>query len=143
VAHTWGLVPQMHQLEQQVYELGEMAGLRWNLPFENYKGPVQYIAPADTIKLGTDELSILFTPGHSPGHICFYNEQQHFLINGDVVFRGSIGRTDLPGGNHQLLLNSIANNILTLPNETIIYSGHGDATTVGHEKKTNPYLQEL
>ncbi|MEL6988095.1 MAG: MBL fold metallo-hydrolase, partial [Bacteroidota bacterium] len=84
---------------------------------------------------------ILFTPGHSPASISFYDENSGNLIGGDVLFSGSIGRTDLPGGNFDTLINSIKTEFLSLPNETIVYCGHGPATTVGAERLTNPFLQ--
>jgi glyoxylase-like metal-dependent hydrolase (beta-lactamase superfamily II) len=90
--------------------------------------------------LGDDELEILETPGHSPGSICFYCRKQHFVIGGDVLFKRSIGRTDLSGGNHQTLLNSIRKKLFVLPSETLVYSGHGSPTTIGEEKMENPYL---
>ncbi|MEI9933823.1 MAG: MBL fold metallo-hydrolase [Ferruginibacter sp.] len=80
-------------------------------------------------------------PGHSPGSICFYCKKQYFIIAGDVLFQRSIGRTDLPGGDHQQLINNIRTKLFVLPDETIVYSGHGPTTTIGEEKKYNPYLQ--
>jgi hydroxyacylglutathione hydrolase len=83
---------------------------------------------------------LIFAPGHSPGHLCFYCRRQGFLIGGDVLFKESIGRTDLPGGNHATLISSIKTKLFALPDETVVYSGHGPATTIGHEKKHNPFL---
>ena len=83
---------------------------------------------------------ILFVPGHSPGHVAFYNKENNFLINGDCLFENSVGRTDLPGGNHQQLLNSIKNKIFQLPDETLVYCGHGNETTIKTEKNSNPFL---
>jgi glyoxylase-like metal-dependent hydrolase (beta-lactamase superfamily II) len=83
---------------------------------------------------------ILFVPGHSPGHVAFYNKENNFLINGDCLFENSIGRTDLPGGNHQQLINSIKNQIFQLPDETLVYCGHGNETTIKTEKSSNPFL---
>jgi glyoxylase-like metal-dependent hydrolase (beta-lactamase superfamily II) len=91
--------------------------------------------------LGTDELQVLFAPGHSPGHICFYCPAQHFLIGGDVLFRQSIGRTDLPGGDFDTLINSIRTKLFVLPGDTVVYPGHGDATTIAYEKANNPFLK--
>ena len=83
---------------------------------------------------------ILFVPGHSPGHVAFYNKENNFLINGDCLFEQSIGRTDLPGGNHEQLINSIKNEIFQLPDETLVYCGHGNETTIKAEKSSNPFL---
>ena len=111
----------------------------WNLPFDNYKGDVIYLRENDKVSLGDDRLEVFFTPGHSPGSIIFYCKKQQFVIGGDVLFRMSIGRTDLPGGNHDTLLNSIHTKLFVLPDETIVYPGHGEHTTIGFEKKHNPY----
>ena len=87
------------------------------------------------------KFEILFVPGHSPGHVAFYNKENKFLINGDCLFENSIGRTDLPGGNHQQLISSIKNKIFQLPDETIVYCGHGNETTIKAEKSSNPFLR--
>lgn len=99
-----------------------------------------YLKENDQIEFGNSVLQVLFTPGHSPGHVVFYNAEQGFCINGDVLFRNSIGRTDLPGGNHQTLINSIRNVMFALPDDTTIFTGHGQPTTIGFEKKYNPFL---
>jgi hydroxyacylglutathione hydrolase len=87
------------------------------------------------------KFEILFVPGHSPGHVAFYNQENNFLINGDCLFENSIGRTDLPGGNHQQLIDSIKNEIFMLPDETLVYCGHGNETTIKAEKSSNPFLR--
>ena len=92
------------------------------------------------INIGGIIFKILFVPGHSPGHVAFYNKENNFLINGDCLFEQSIGRTDLPGGNHQQLINSIKNEIFQLPDETLVYCGHGNETTIKAEKSSNPFL---
>lgn len=94
----------------------------------------------DTVKIGSGELKVLHVPGHSPGSICLYDEKDVFVIVGDALFKGSIGRTDLIGGNYRQLIEAIKEKLLTLPAETIVFSGHGDATTIGKEFDTNPYL---
>ena len=109
--------------------------------FTNYKGELHFLNEGDKIFLGDDELEILFTPGHSPASICFYCRAQNFLIGGDVLFNESIGRFDLPGGNEQQLYKSIREKLYTLPDETIVYPGHGEPTTIGHEKKYNPFVR--
>ena len=99
-----------------------------------------YIDENDIIEFGNQKLSIMHVPGHSPGSIVFYNEAEHCIVSGDVLFNGSIGRTDLPKGNHSQLINGIKAKLLILPDETIVYPGHGPSTTIGKEKKTNPFL---
>lgn len=138
-----GLEPYVHSNEQVVLENAELAGLKWNLPFDNYKGPLHFLRENDTVRLGEDILKVLYTPGHSPGHICFYCQNQQFIIGGDVLFRMSIGRTDLPGGDFDTLINSIQTRLFVLPDETIVYNGHGEPTSIGFEKTYNPFLKDI
>ena len=93
------------------------------------------------IQIDGIKFEILFVPGHSPGHVAFYNKENNFLINGDCLFENSIGRTDLPGGNHQQLIDSIKNEIFILPDETLVYCGHGNETTIKAEKSSNPFIR--
>ena len=140
VYEKFGTPLHIHPLEEPVLELAPAYGQLWNMPFENYKGPLQFLQEGDVIRIGQDELRILFTPGHAPGHICFYCEAQHFVISGDTLFRGSIGRTDLPMGDYDTLIHSIRTRLLVLPEETVVYPGHGDTTSVGEERVSNPFL---
>jgi hydroxyacylglutathione hydrolase len=140
IAETYALTPQIHPSEKVVLEYATTSGLMYNLPFDNYTGNFIFLKGGDKILLGKDELEIIEAPGHSPGHICFYCKAQNFLIGGDVLFNRSIGRTDLPGGNHQQLIKNIKEKLLVLPDATVVYSGHGPATTIGEEKRENPYL---
>ena len=94
----------------------------------------------DVVKIGGGELKVIHVPGHSPGSICLYDKEDGFVIVGDTLFAGSIGRTDLMGGNHRQLVDGIKNKLLTLPKETIVYSGHGEPTSIGREFTANPYL---
>ena len=141
IASEFGLIPQIHPKEKQVLEYAPVSGLMWGLPFDNYDGPLEFIQEGGTIRLGDDLLKILFVPGHSPGHVCFYCEAQSFVIGGDALFMGSIGRTDLPGGDYDTLIRNIKSQLLTLPDSVIVYSGHGERTTIGAEKRTNPFLK--
>ncbi len=100
-----------------------------------------YLEDGDKVKVGDGELDVLHVPGHSPGSIALYDPEGKYVIVGDALFDGSIGRTDLPGGDFGTLINSIKSKLLTLPDETTVYSGHGPATTIGKEKKYNPYLR--
>jgi hydroxyacylglutathione hydrolase len=140
ISETYQLTLHLHQKEIQVLSFAPAAGLMYNMPFDNYSGEFVLLKEGDTILLDKDELEVIEAPGHSPGHICFYCAKQHFLIGGDVLFNRSIGRTDLPGGNHQQLIKKIKEKLLVLPEETVVYSGHGPATTIGEEKRENPYL---
>lgn len=141
VYEQFGLVPQMHEGELplliEVQNYAPQMGLR----YEPSPIPESFLEDGQTIKFGESELELILVPGHSPAHLCFYAAQQGFLIGGDVLFRNSIGRTDLPGGNHEQLLMSIGQRVYTLPDETVVYPGHGPETTVGHEKRTNPFVR--
>ena len=141
VAENWSLIPHIHRLEKPVLEYGPVAGLMWNLPFDVYNGELAYLEEGGQAGLVGDPLEIFFTPGHSPGSISFYSASNGFVVSGDVLFRGSIGRTDLPGGDFQTLASSIREKLYTLPDETVVYSGHGAATTIGTEKKTNAFVK--
>ena len=99
----------------------------------------QYFDEGDTISFGNSSLEIVFVPGHAPGHVAFYNKNEKIVIGGDVLFDGSIGRTDLPGGDFDTLIKSIHEKIFPLGDEMVIYPGHGATTTVGKEKQTNPF----
>lgn len=140
-AETYQLQPHMHPIEEQVLQFAPISGQRWNLPFTNYSGPIHYLNDNDTLQLGNNTLQAIFAPGHSPGHLCYYCAEQDFIVAGDVLFERSIGRTDLPGGDHDTLLNSIRNRLFTLPENTVVHPGHGDATKIGLEKRHNPFLQ--
>jgi glyoxylase-like metal-dependent hydrolase (beta-lactamase superfamily II) len=102
---------------------------------------LHFLKEGDEVFLGDDKLHVLFTPGHSPASICFYCREQNFVIGGDVLFYESVGRFDLPGGNEAQLYQSIKEKLYVLPDETIVYPGHGQATTIGHEKKYNPFVR--
>ncbi|MFZ4770878.1 MAG: MBL fold metallo-hydrolase [Ferruginibacter sp.] len=141
VAEKYGLKLSLHENELPVLQFAPTSGLMYNMPFDNYTGEFIFLKEGDTLKLGADELKILFTPGHSPASISFYSEKQGFVVSGDVLFQRSIGRTDLPGGDFETLINSIKTQLLVLPDDTKVFSGHGLVTTIGEEKKGNPYLQ--
>lgn len=110
--------------------------------FKGYVGiePNVLIEEGDTIKFGNSELAVLFVPGHTPGHVAYYNLEENICVNGDVLFRGSIGRTDFPMCNHQDLIDSIEQKMFALPNNMRVYTGHGASTTIGHEKEWNPFV---
>ncbi len=140
IAEKFGLTLQIHRNEKLVLDFAPKSGLLYNLPFDNYNGDFIYLEEGNKILLGNDELTVIEAPGHSPGHICFYCAAQHFIISGDVLFKRSIGRTDLPGGDHETLLKNIREKLFTLPGETKVYSGHGPVTTIGEEKNQNPFF---
>jgi hydroxyacylglutathione hydrolase len=141
VAETWGLRLHIHENETILLELAPASGEMWGLPFDNYNGEVSYIKEESVIKMDNEEMKVLFTPGHSPGSVSFYYEPGDFVIGGDVLFNGSIGRTDLPGGDFDTLITSIQTQFFTLPDDTKVYSGHGPVTTIGFEKMNNPFVK--
>ena len=105
------------------------------------------VAPIDSflieneyVEFGNTKLKVIHVPGHAPGHVVFYNEGEKILIAGDVLFYGSIGRTDLPGGNYETLISNIKNKLFALPDDTIVFCGHGPETKIGFEKSSNPFL---
>jgi hydroxyacylglutathione hydrolase len=110
------------------------------MEFETPPRPDEYFADGQIYKVGELEFQILHTPGHTPGHIVLYEPTEKKVFVGDVLFAGSVGRTDLPGGSTKQLMESIHNKLLTLGDETEVYSGHGPTTTIGHERTTNPFL---
>jgi len=140
IAETFDLIPHIHPEEEQMLMLAPLSGTRWGLPFDNYEGKLVFINKHSVIELDDDRFEILETPGHSPGSICFYCREQGFMISGDVLFEDSIGRTDLPMGDHATLLRSIQTQLFTKPDETIIHPGHGRSTTIGREKQFNPFF---
>lgn len=141
VFEKWGLTPHIHPLEKPILDFAEQAGKAWQLPFENYRGELVFLKENTTLDMGGEPLEIRFAPGHSPGSVAFYHEPGQFVIGGDVLFSGSIGRTDLPGGDFDTLVQSIQTQFFTLPDETKLYSGHGPVTTIGFEKMNNPFVK--
>lgn len=138
---TYGLKPEANKLDVEILpslsEQAQLFGLR--LPIE--KVPIgNYLVGNETIQFGTSELQVLTVPGHSPGSVAFYNKKNGFAIVGDALFARSIGRTDLWGGNQEVLVSAIRDKLLSLPDETILYPGHGPETRVIDEKLENPYL---
>ncbi|MEE1946697.1 MBL fold metallo-hydrolase [Pedobacter sp. KR3-3] len=141
VFDNWGLKPQFHQGElyilQAVPGYAPQMGMRYELSPE----PETFLPESGTLSFGNSQLELIFAPGHSPAHLCFYAKEDNFLIGGDVLFYQSIGRTDLPGGNHQQLINSIKQQLFVLPNDCEVFPGHGPSTTIGFEKLNNPFLR--
>lgn len=119
----------------------QMHARAWGFEIEPVPEIDAELAEDQSLAVGTLELSVLSTPGHAPGHVSLYLASGPAVFDGDVLFRGSIGRTDLPGGNYETLIRSIRDKLLRLPDETTVYSGHGPATSIGHERRWNPFLQ--
>ena len=129
----------MHKQDLPLLKAGGGAAL-WGLPTPAYKEPERWLNEGDKITFGDYAFEVFFTPGHTPGHVCFYEPAAGVVFDGDVLFAGGIGRTDFPGGSYEALLDSISHKLMVLPDETIVYSGHGPATTIGRERASNPFL---
>jgi len=141
VADRFGLKLEAHEGEVSVLDMGGQVSQMYNIPYTTSPPISSFLAEGDTFLFGEQEVKILFTPGHSPASICLSIPSQKILFGGDVLFHGSIGRTDLPGGNFDTLMNSIKSQLYTLDDETVVYCGHGPSTTIGHEKRSNPFVQ--
>ncbi len=140
VARTYQLELEMHKGEIPVLQMAGQFGMMMGIQMEASPQPSVFLEEGDTVTFGNASLSVLFTPGHSPASISFYNEADEFVIAGDVLFLQSIGRTDLPGGDTNTLLESIRTQLFPLGDAVKVYPGHGPATTIGFEKVNNPFL---
>jgi len=148
--HVGGLAELAEETSAPIYihpeaipmlERAPESAARFNLTLPAPPAADQMLAEGDEVKVGQLKFEVLFTPGHAPGHVCFYLREHGVLFDGDVLFQQSIGRTDLPGGDYPLLMKNIREKLLVLPEETAVLSGHGPATTIGQEKRSNPFLQ--
>lgn len=141
IADRYGLPLEAHEGEIPVLEANIKVAQMYGVPYTQSPQIASFLKEDTSFIFGEQEVHILFTPGHSPASICLSIPAQKILIGGDVLFNGSIGRTDLPGGNFDTLLESIRTQLYVLDDETIVYSGHGRSTMIGHEKRTNPFVQ--
>lgn len=142
VKRDYGIGPLCHMLEEPVYEqAGDMSrsfiGQDMNIPLPKVE---RHLRDGERLSLGGKTIEVIHTPGHTPGGLCFYIEEDNILFSGDTLFQGSIGRTDLPGGSMSMEISSITERLLCLPEETLVYPGHGDRTNIGWEKKHNMYF---
>ena len=133
-----GVPVYLHPGDEVLYLAAPQQARSFGMELETPPEPDFWLADGQVIELGAGELRVRHTPGHSPGHVCLLGDG--FALVGDCVFAGSIGRSDLPGGDFRTLMTSIRERLLTLPDDTILYPGHGPSTTVGHERKNNPFL---
>lgn len=140
VAKKYNLKLHAHKNEIPVLDAFLRSAAMYGLNAEPSPDISVFLDEGDVVKFGNSTLEIVFTPGHSPGSITFYNKEQQFMISGDVLFYGSVGRSDLPGGNHAVLIDSIRKKLLPLGDGFKVYSGHGPATTIGFERVNNPFL---
>ncbi len=129
----------IHSLELPVLKAVKVYSSNYGFPLYQEALPDGELLPGIPVKFGKSQLDVLFVPGHSPGHVAFYEPDQKFIIGGDVLFHRSIGRTDLPGGNHRTLIESIHRQLFVLPDDVVVHPGHGPSTTLGEEKAYNPF----
>lgn len=141
IKNTYGLKLEIHEKELVNLEQGFAISQMYGIPNFEISQADSFLEEGEKIIFGDSELDILFVPGHAPGHLAFISHAQKFIIGGDVLFRESIGRTDFPNCNHQDLIDSIQNKLFTLSDEYVVYSGHYQETTIGHEKKYNPFVR--
>lgn len=140
VAEKYNVHLEAHPNEKSVLETGVMISKMYNISYDPSPEIHSYIDEGDTFTLGQESFEVLLCPGHSPGSLCFFHADSKTLIGGDVLFQNSIGRTDLPGGDHNTLISVIKEKLFKLPDDTKVYCGHGPSTNIGFEKKTNPFL---
>ena len=141
VADTYGVELEIHPEDEQTLRSVPAYAPVYGFPMYAEQLPARYLKEGENVTFGNTELEVIFTPGHAPGHVVFYHKEDKTVIGGDVLFQGSIGRTDLPGGDFDTLIQSIKSKLFTLPDDVTVYPGHGPETTIGYEKKYNPFLR--
>lgn len=141
IAREYGINPEYHENSLPFFHTLREIGSSFGYSVKDPPKPARYLNDGETIRWGKSSLEVRFTPGHADGSVCFYSAAQQFVITGDVLFRDTIGRTDLPTGNFDQLMISIKTRLFTLPDETVVYPGHGPETTIGYEKGNNPFVR--
>ena len=131
----------MHAESEPVLKQLPTQAMMMGLKFGKVPAVDRHIGDGEVLEVGELSLRSLYTPGHAPGHLAFYVEDEGVVLSGDALFAGSVGRVDLPGGSMEVLMRSIEERLLTLPNETRVFPGHGPQTEIGNERTTNPFLQ--
>lgn len=138
---TFKVPVNMHQEDQEVLDMLQASGIRFGMQIDPVKVDVEYIKEGDELDLDGEKFKIYHVPGHSPGSVVYHNDHQKFMISGDVLFEGSIGRTDLYKGNYDQLIEGIKSKLFILDHDTQVFSGHGNPTSIGFEKQYNPFLK--
>ena len=140
VDKTWGLKTEIHKEDNYLVGNASNQSLMFGMSISKPPLPGSFFEDGDVLTFGNSSLKVIHVPGHSPGGVAFYSEADKLLIAGDILFSGSVGRTDLPKGNHQQLITGIKEKLLILPPDTKVYCGHGPETTIGAEKSYNQFL---
>lgn len=142
VAQTYSVPIIGPQKEEQFWiDMLPQQSAMFGFPTVKTFSPDQWLEQDDVVTVGNETLQVKHCPGHTPGHVVFYSERAELVVVGDVLFNGGIGRTDFPKGDHQTLLNAIKEQLFTLPEQTQFIPGHGPMSTIGHEKRTNPFVK--
>lgn len=141
VKRQYGIELYLHESDLPVLKSVKILAPHYGMPAYEETDVDHFLAAGQTITFGNTELEVRFVPGHAPGHVAFVNHADRFVIGGDVLFRGSVGRTDLPLGDFETLVHSIRTQLYTLSDEYVVYAGHMGTTTIGQEKKTNPFVR--
>lgn len=141
VSDTYGIKAEAHSTENLNIEYSVSKATMYGVKVDKQHPIEIFLTEQDLIKFGNSELKIMHVPGHSSGSLVFYNEEEKIAIVGDVLFRNSIGRTDLPGGDYDTLIKGIRTKLYKLDEETVVYSGHGETTTIGYEQRNNSFVR--
>jgi len=141
IYRQYDLKPEIHKAAMPFLTRGNEQARVYGFNIPKIIEPEKFIEEGDKVKFGKSELDVVYTPGHADGSVCFINHPQKFVISGDVLFQGSIGRTDFPTGDFDLLLESIRTKLYVLPDDYTVYPGHGEKTTIGFEKRNNPFVR--
>ena len=137
---TYGLLPRLHPLDEETYLRGPIAAKMYGVSMDPLPDPLLDLVPGEMISCGDLALEVRFVPGHAPGHVALVCREHGWVLGGDVLFQGSIGRTDLPGSVPRDLRESIEREMYTLPDDMVVWPGHGGSTTIGAEKRNNPFV---
>ena len=141
IALTYGVYPEYHENSVPFFQTAKEIGASFGYSFSRIPEPRRFLEDGETVHWGSSSMNVLYSPGHAEGSVCFYSESQGFVITGDVLFRDTIGRTDLPSGNFDQLMRSIKTKLFTLPENTVVYPGHGPETSIGYEMVNNPFIR--
>ena len=141
IAQVYGIRPEYHKNSIIFFHTLKEMGSNFGFELNQIPETKRFLEDGETITWGNSSLKVLYTPGHASGSVCFHNADQEFVITGDVLFKDTIGRTDLPTGDFDQLMNSIKTKLFTLPAETMVYPGHGPETTIGYEMENNPFIR--
>lgn len=141
ISRNYQVNPEYHEDSTLFFHTLKEMGSSFGFVINDIPAPARFLEDNEIIRWGNSSLKVLFTPGHAAGSVCFYSEPEKFVITGDVLFRDTIGRTDLPSGDFDLLMNSIRTRLFSLPEDTLVYPGHGPDTEIGYEMENNPFIR--